>query len=99
MRCSYLEVTREQLEKLTGLERAAAVQVSLDLYRIPRVTNDNFKDEDLVCGHVAFRIIAEGHNYTIYDDGRIEGFPPDSIVMNYIPTLLAIAAIKGNHAA
>ena len=40
--------------------------------------------------HEAFRVVEpSGKTYRIFADGRIEGFQPEAVTFNYIPSLLA----------
>ncbi len=36
-----------------------------------------------------------GKTYRIFADGHAEGFPRGTIISNFIPSLLALAAIRG----
>lgn len=41
----------------------------------------------------AFRVMTpDGHVYSVWADGRVDGFPAGSLVFNRIPVLLAAAA-------
>lgn len=40
-----------------------------------------------VTGRVLFRVLQAGHEYTIYDDGRIHGFGDGAIVFNHFRRL------------
>lgn len=39
----------------------------------------------------AFEVVYGAHRYQIWADGRIEGFPPRSMVVNRIPEVVAEA--------
>jgi len=47
-----------------------------------------FKREDPPTFQVTY--MGTGHEYKIWADGHVEGFPPDCVVMNRIPARIAM---------
>jgi hypothetical protein len=45
---------------------------------------------------ILFRVIDQGHEYTIYTNGQVEGFGENPIVFNYFPELEAEFYLRQN---
>ena len=49
-------------------------------------------------GQMLFKVIAGGREYVIYDDGKVEGFGDDPIVINRFPVLATEVCLRYRNA-
>ena len=47
-------------------------------------------------GNLLFKVIrpSDGHEFLIYDNGAVEGFEPNSIIVNYYPALVRAECLR-----